>query len=61
MFYCWFTDLALLNSGYSHMPTRNNKATKEILKYYSDLADNDFHKFFSKYLWPCITMWDLVC
>ena len=59
MFYCWFTDLVLLGGKYLYPALRHSPATREILKYYSDMAERDFDTFFDKYYWPCITAWDI--
>ena len=59
MFYCWFTDLVLLDGNYLYPFLRHKEATRAILKYYHDMAEEDFDKFFDKCYWPCITAWDI--
>lgn len=54
MFYCWFTDLVFIDGKYLHPRLRYNEATKIFLKYYHDMAENDFDMFFDKCLWPCV-------
>lgn len=58
MFYCWFTDLVFLGGNYAFPAFRHGPATREILKYYSEMADRNFDEFFDKCLWPSAALWD---